>query len=73
LVIFALNRDLVGFVAQPNHLSFFTMSPNLAEAMKAEITQTHRLSGATIHFTPENPLPTPLVEKILAARVMERS
>ena len=72
-VIFAIDRDLVGFVAQPNHLSFFTMSPSLAAAMKAEITQTHRLSGATIHFRPENPLPTPLVEKILAARVRELS
>jgi uncharacterized protein YdhG (YjbR/CyaY superfamily) len=71
-VIFALNRDLVGFVAQPNHLSFFTMSPDLAKAMKAEIGQTHRLSGATIHFTPDNPLPTSLVEKILAARVREQ-
>lgn len=70
-VIFALDRDLVGFVAQPNHLSFFTMSPDLAKAMKAEIEQTHKVSGATIHFTPENPLPASLVAKILAARVRE--
>ncbi|MGH8824921.1 MAG: iron chaperone, partial [Jiangellaceae bacterium] len=55
-VIFALHGDLVGFVAQPNHLSFFTMSPGLAKAMKVEITKTHKVSGATIHFTPENPL-----------------
>lgn len=71
-VIFALKRDLVGFVAQPNHLSFLTMSPDLAKAMKAEIGQTHKLSGATIHFMPDNPLPTSLVEKILAARVREQ-
>jgi len=51
-VIFALVGDLVGFVSQPNHLSFFTMSPRLAKAMKAEITKTHKLSGATIHVTP---------------------
>jgi uncharacterized protein YdhG (YjbR/CyaY superfamily) len=48
------------------------MSPGLAKAMKAEITKTHKLSGATIHFTPENPLPTSLVEKVLAARVTEQ-
>jgi uncharacterized protein YdhG (YjbR/CyaY superfamily) len=71
-VIFALEGDLVGFVSQPNHLSFLTMSPGLAKAMKAEITKTHKLSGATIHFTPENPLPTSLVEKVLAARVTEQ-
>lgn len=71
-VIFALHRDLVGFVAQPNHLSFFTMSPDLAKAMKAEIGRTHKLSGATIRFTPDNPLPTSLVEKILTARVREQ-
>ena len=71
-VIFALDGDLVGFVAQPNHLSFFTMSPGLARTMKAEITQTHKLSGATIHFTPDDPLPTSLVEKMLAARVREQ-
>lgn len=72
-VIFALDRDLVGFVAQPNHLSFFTMSPDLAKAMQAEIRQTHKLSGATIHFSVDNPLPTSLVEKILAERVNTRS
>ncbi|PSL06836.1 uncharacterized protein YdhG (YjbR/CyaY superfamily) [Haloactinopolyspora alba] len=71
-VIFALDRDLVGLVAQPKHLSFFTMSPELAASMKSEITRTHKVSGATIHFTPENPLPAPLVERILAARVAKQ-
>ena len=70
-VIFALDGDLVGFVAQPKHLSFFTMSPELAKAMKPEIGQSHEVSGATIHFTPENPLPSSLVQKILAARLAE--
>jgi uncharacterized protein YdhG (YjbR/CyaY superfamily) len=71
-VIFALDGDLVGFVAQPKHLSFFTMSPNLARAMMPEIKQTHQVSGATIHFSPENPLPESLVKKILAARIREQ-
>lgn len=72
-VIFALRRDLVGFVAQEKHLSFFTMSPELARAMRDEITKTHRVSGATIHFSPENPLPTSLVKRVLQARVKEES
>jgi uncharacterized protein YdhG (YjbR/CyaY superfamily) len=70
-VIFSLDRDLVGFVAQPKHLSFFTMSPELAKKMKNEITETHKLSGATIHFTSDKPLPATLVKKIIKARVAE--
>ena len=72
-VMFSLGRDLVGFVSQPKHLSFFTASPKLAQAMKGEITKTHKVSGATIHFSPDNPLPTGLVEKILRARVRENA
>jgi len=71
-VIFALKRDLVGFVAQPNHLSFLIMSPDLAKAMEDEIRQTHRVSGATIHFAPDTPLPRSLVERILHARIKEQ-
>lgn len=70
-VIFAVRRDLVGFAAQPHHLSFFTMSPSLVKAMNDEITVTHKTSGATIHFSPDNPLPNALVHKILTARIEE--
>jgi uncharacterized protein YdhG (YjbR/CyaY superfamily) len=72
-VIFALRRDLVGLAAQKKHLSFFTMSPELAGAMRGEIERSHSLSGATIHFSPDNPLPASLVRKILRARVKEES
>jgi uncharacterized protein YdhG (YjbR/CyaY superfamily) len=72
-VIFAVKRDLVGFVSQKKHLSFFTMSPQLADAMRGEIEKTHSLSGATIHFSPDDPLPAPLVKKILRARLQEDS
>jgi uncharacterized protein YdhG (YjbR/CyaY superfamily) len=70
-VIFAVKRDLVGFVAQEKYLSFFTMSPQLATSMRDEIKATHRVSGATIHFSPDYPLPRPLVKKILRARLKE--
>ena len=72
-VIFAVRRDLVGIGAQQNHLSFFTMSPALAKAMKNKISKTHRVSGATIHFTPDHPLPKALVEEIIQARLEEDS
>ena len=70
-VMFSVGRDLVGFNAQQKHLSFFTASRKLAAELKDEITQTHKVSGATIHFSPENPLPEELVKKILRARVEE--
>jgi len=57
-VMFSLGHDLVGFVSQPKHLSFVTASPKLAQVMKDEITKTHEVSGATIHFSPGHPLPT---------------
>jgi uncharacterized protein YdhG (YjbR/CyaY superfamily) len=72
-VIFALKRDLVGFASQKKHLSFFTMNPELASAMRDEIEGTHEMSGATIHFTPDNRLPEALVRKILQARLKEES
>jgi uncharacterized protein YdhG (YjbR/CyaY superfamily) len=72
-VILAVKKDLVGFVAQEKHLSFLTMSPDLARSMRAEITQTHRLSGATIHFDPQHPLPARLVGRIVRARLAEQS
>ena len=72
-VIFAVRPDLVGFAAQENHLSFFTMSPQLAKTMKEEITKTHKVSGATIHFSAEQPLPKTLVEEIIRARLAEQS
>jgi uncharacterized protein YdhG (YjbR/CyaY superfamily) len=72
-VMFSLGRDLVGFVSQPKHLSFYTASPKLAQAMKDEITKTHKVSGATIHFSPGHPLSAGLVKKILRARVRENA
>jgi uncharacterized protein YdhG (YjbR/CyaY superfamily) len=72
-VMFSRGLDLFGFVAQRKHLSFLTASPKLAAAMKAEISKTHKVSGATIHFSPENPLPPALVKKIVRARVRENA
>jgi uncharacterized protein YdhG (YjbR/CyaY superfamily) len=73
VVMFSLGRDLVGFVSQPKHLSFFTASPKLTQSMRSEIAKTHKVSGATIHFSPDNPLPIGLVKKILRGRVRENA
>lgn len=72
--VFRLNRDLVGFSAQRDPrkrlCSFYTMSPALAERMKEDL-QGYKVSGATIHFSPDSPLPAALVRKIVRARLAE--
>ena len=68
--IFRLQRDLVGISAHKNHCSLHSMSPPLMTAMAEEL-RGFQVSGATIHFTPQKPLPTELVEKIVRERTKE--
>jgi uncharacterized protein YdhG (YjbR/CyaY superfamily) len=68
--IFRLGEDLVGVSAQKNHCALHSMSPPLMKAMTEELKGV-KVSGATIHFTPEKPLPTELVERIVRERMRE--
>jgi len=68
--IFRPCKDLVGMSAQKNHCSLHTMSPPPVKAMARELRGI-TVSGATIHFTPENPLPEELVKRILTERMRE--
>jgi uncharacterized protein YdhG (YjbR/CyaY superfamily) len=68
--IFRLQRDLVGLSSQKNHCSLHSMSPPLMKAMEQDL-KGFKVSGATIHFTPEKPLPRDLVEKIVRERIKE--
>lgn len=61
---------LVSYSAFKEHLSFFPMSAALMDELGPEIAQ-FRTSKGTPHFTPANPLPDALVEKIVAARLAE--
>jgi uncharacterized protein YdhG (YjbR/CyaY superfamily) len=70
ICVFSLNRDLVGFASQKNHLSFYTMSPQLVKKMKNDLKGL-KLSGATIHFTPQEPLPKIIIQKFLKVRIIE--
>ena len=70
--IFRLEKDLVGMSAQENHCSLHTMSPPLMEAMAEELKEMGvKVSGATIQFTPQDPLPAELVERIVRQRMVE--
>lgn len=70
--VFSAKKDLVGFASQKNYCSFYTMSPHLVKSMKEDL-QDYQVSGATIHFTPQEPLPDSLIEKIVRARFLEIS
>lgn len=67
-------RPLVGFGAAKKHCSLFTMSssmiPKLAR-MRAGELKGYEVSGATIHFTPDKPLPAGLVTKLVKERIAE--
>ena len=62
-------QPLVAISAHDNHCSLHLMSPPLAKAMEPELKKY--LSGVTLHFKPERPLPASLVKKIVEARLKE--
>jgi uncharacterized protein YdhG (YjbR/CyaY superfamily) len=68
--IFRLGKDLVGISARESHCALHTMSPGLMQTMAGELADVE-VSGATIHFAPGNPLPEPLVERIVRERIKE--
>jgi uncharacterized protein YdhG (YjbR/CyaY superfamily) len=70
IVVLAHHGDLVGLASQPRHLSLYTMSPGLVTSM-AERLEPYKVSGATIHFTADDPLPADLIEEIVRKRLEE--
>jgi uncharacterized protein YdhG (YjbR/CyaY superfamily) len=67
---YKLNGPLVHFKTGKNHLSLITTSRTVVESLKADL-EGFGISGTTIHFSVDNPLPTDLVRKIIEARVRE--
>lgn len=68
--IFRLKKDLVGMSAQQSHCSLHSMSPPLLKALAEELKGV-KVSGATIQFTPADPLPRALVELVVRERMKE--
>ncbi|HKY55686.1 MAG TPA: DUF1801 domain-containing protein [Anaerolineales bacterium] len=63
-------KGLLSMSAHEDHCSLHLMSPPLAKAM-ADSFQSYKLSGATLQFTPDKPLPVALVKEIVEARLKE--
>ena len=61
---------LVHFAAQKNHCSLTFVSANILKIFEKEL-KSYKVSGRTIHFTPDKPLPASLVEKIVKERIRE--
>lgn len=61
---------LVYYAAFKDHCSFFVGSPAVRRKFAEELKPFAAGKG-TVHFTPERPLPGPLVTRIVKARVAE--
>ena len=67
-------HPLVGFGAAGSRCSFYVMSssliPKLARARAGELKR-YVVRGATIHFSPDKPLPAALVRELVKERIAE--
>jgi uncharacterized protein YdhG (YjbR/CyaY superfamily) len=65
-------KTVAGFAAFKNHLSYLPFSGSVLPRLAAELTGYSRTKSA-LHFPVDTPLPKPLVEKLIAARLGELS
>lgn len=61
---------LVGIGANKQYCSLYTMSSKLVKQIKNELTGC-KISGMTLHFKPNEPLPTDIITRIVLARMQE--
>lgn len=67
---FKHHGSLVSFGAAKNHCAFYVQSPAVMEAHADELAG-YDTSKGTIRFTPDEPLPSTLVKKLVKARMKE--
>lgn len=70
-----LHRDgmaLVAFATAKNHCGFYPCSSTTVEAFKADLTAFETSKG-TIRFTPDHPIPEPLLRRLVEARLAENA
>ncbi len=63
-------RPLVSYGSSKAHCSFYVQSPAVMEAHREDLDGYDTAKG-TVHFTPEAPLPSGLVQKLVTARIAE--
>jgi uncharacterized protein YdhG (YjbR/CyaY superfamily) len=68
---FRLNgRLLVGFGAWANHCSFYPMSSTTLKKFQRDV-KNFQTSKGTLRFSPDEPLPSSFVKKLVQARIAE--
>jgi uncharacterized protein YdhG (YjbR/CyaY superfamily) len=67
---YKFHGPLVFFAAFKGHCSLFVTNSSVLETFKKEL-EPFQITGTTIHFSPENPLPASLVKKIVRVRMKE--
>jgi uncharacterized protein YdhG (YjbR/CyaY superfamily) len=63
-------KTIAGFAAFKNHLSYLPHSGSVFPQLKAELKDYSTSSGA-LRFGIDQPLPVPLVEKLIAVRLQQ--
>lgn len=73
LAAFRLNgRPLVAFAAWANHCALYPMSSTVVREFRDEL-KGFETSKGTIRISPDKPLPTALVKKLVKARIAENA
>jgi len=67
---FRYHGPLVFFAAFRNHYSFYVVSKSILDTFSSEL-KPFEISGTTIHFSADHPLPASLVRKIVKVRMEE--
>ncbi len=66
--VFKWHGPLVFLAAFRNHLGLYVVDKTILEQFKYDLS-SFKVSGTTIHFSPEHPLPASLVTRIVRARM----
>ena len=61
---------LVGIGTTREYCSLYTMSSKLMKQIKAEL-KGYKISGMTLHFKPDEPLPVDIITRIVLLRLQE--
>jgi uncharacterized protein YdhG (YjbR/CyaY superfamily) len=70
LAAFRHEGMLVAFGAVANRCGFYVMSGTVLQGFRDELAE-YKTSKGTIRFTPDRPLPSALVKRIVGARIAE--
>jgi uncharacterized protein YdhG (YjbR/CyaY superfamily) len=63
-------KVVAGFAAFKDHLSYLPFSGSVLGNLRDEL-QGYTMTKSSLHFPVDRPLPKPLVEKLIAARLEE--